>query len=100
MDAVLPDRSQSVVVPGGGVHHRGAHRAAALILAVVLLAGCTSTAAEGDRLVSLSGLCGLVWVGEDSFVAVRSTADGGAQLFAGTDDEHYGGILRPLPAAP
>lgn len=54
----------------------------------------------GDRLVSLSGLCGLVWVGEDSFVAVRSTADGGAQLFAGTDDEHYGGILRPLPAAP
>ena len=33
-------------------------------------------------------------------LAVRLLPDGGAQLFAGTDDEHYGGILRPLPAAP
>ena len=33
-------------------------------------------------------------------LALRLLPDGGAQLFAGTDDEHYGGILRPLPAVP
>lgn len=32
-------------------------------------------------------------------LAVRPTPEGNEQLFVGTDDERYGGILRPLPAA-
>ena len=30
-------------------------------------------------------------------VTVRRTDDGKRQVFVGTDDEHYGGILRLLP---
>lgn len=32
-------------------------------------------------------------------LAMRPTPEGNEQLFVGTDDERYGGILRPLPAA-
>lgn len=46
-----------------------------------------------ERIATLDG-------GKVESLAVRLLPDGGVQLFAGTDDEHYGGILRPLPVAP
>jgi len=47
---------------------------------------------EPVRIATLDG-------GKIESLAVRTTAAGGTQLFAGTDDEHYGGLFRPLPAA-
>jgi hypothetical protein len=31
-------------------------------------------------------------------IAIRETDEGGKQIFVGTDDEHFGGIIRLLPA--
>jgi hypothetical protein len=45
---------------------------------------------ENHRLATLDGL-------KVESICVRELPDGGNQVFVGTDDEHYGGILRPLP---
>lgn len=45
---------------------------------------------ENKRLATLDGL-------KVESICVRHLSDGGKQVFVGTDDEHYGGILRPLP---
>jgi hypothetical protein len=45
---------------------------------------------ENKRLASLDGL-------KVESVAIRETAEYGRQVFIGTDDEYYGGILRLLP---
>jgi hypothetical protein len=45
---------------------------------------------ENKRLASLDGL-------KVESVAIRETAEDGRQVFIGTDDEYYGGILRLLP---
>ncbi len=48
---------------------------------------------EGKSIANLDGL-------KVEAIAVREAAEGGRQLFAGTDDENYGGVIRPLPPAP
>lgn len=45
------------------------------------------------RLATLDGL-------KVESIAVRETKEGGRQIFVGTDDENYGGIIRLLPGAP
>lgn len=47
---------------------------------------------EGKSIANLDGL-------KVEAIAVREAAEGGGQLFVGTDDENYGGIIRPLPPA-
>jgi hypothetical protein len=42
------------------------------------------------RLATLDGL-------KVESIAVRESSEDGRQLYIGTDDEHYGGILRQLP---
>ncbi|MBP6440327.1 MAG: hypothetical protein KA259_01875 [Caldilineaceae bacterium] len=48
---------------------------------------------EGERLATLDGL-------KVESIAVRESADDGKQVYVGTDDEHYGGIIRLLPGTP
>lgn len=48
---------------------------------------------ESKRLAAMDGL-------KVESIAVRETNDGGKQVYVGTDDEHYGGIIRLLPIAP
>jgi hypothetical protein len=48
---------------------------------------------EGKRLATLDGL-------KVESIAVRESDDGGRQVYVGTDDERYGGIIRLLPWAP
>jgi hypothetical protein len=45
---------------------------------------------EGKRLATLDGL-------KVESIAVRESGEGGKQVYVGTDDEHYGGIIRLLP---
>lgn len=45
------------------------------------------------RLATLDGL-------KVESIALRETSEGGKQIFIGTDDEHYGGIIRLLPDLP
>ncbi|RPI34070.1 MAG: hypothetical protein EHM54_09990 [Nitrospiraceae bacterium] len=45
---------------------------------------------EGERLATLDGL-------KVESIAVRELNEGGKQVYVGTDDEHYGGIIRLLP---
>jgi hypothetical protein len=45
---------------------------------------------DAERLATLDGL-------KVESVTVRQLPDGGKQVYVGTDDEHYGGILRLLP---
>jgi hypothetical protein len=45
---------------------------------------------ENKRLATLDGL-------KVESIAVREPQAGVRQLYVGTDDEHYGGILRLLP---
>jgi hypothetical protein len=45
---------------------------------------------ENKRLADLDGL-------KVESIAIRETNEGGRQIFVGTDDEHYGGIIRLLP---
>ena len=45
---------------------------------------------EAKKIASLDGL-------KVESVVVRETASAGQQIFIGTDDEHYGGIIRLLP---
>jgi len=45
---------------------------------------------DAKRLATMDGL-------KVESIAVRKTGDGHKQVFVGTDDEHYGGILRLLP---
>lgn len=47
---------------------------------------------EAERLASLDGL-------KVESIAVIEPDEGGRRIYIGTDDEHYGGILRLLPAA-
>jgi hypothetical protein len=47
----------------------------------------------GERLATLDGL-------KVESIAVRESEQGGKQLYIGTDDEHYGGIIRLLPSPP
>jgi hypothetical protein len=46
--------------------------------------------AESVRLANLDGL-------KVESIAVRETSEGGKEVFVGTDDEHFGGIIRLLP---
>jgi hypothetical protein len=48
---------------------------------------------EGKRLATLDGL-------KVESIAVRESGEGAKQIYVGTDDEHYGGIIRPLPSVP
>ncbi len=48
---------------------------------------------EGKRLATLDGL-------KVESIAVRQSGEGGKQVYVGTDDEHYGGIIRLLPDVP
>jgi len=48
---------------------------------------------EGKKLATMDGL-------KVESIAVRETKESGRQLYVGTDDEHYGGILRLLPIMP
>lgn len=48
---------------------------------------------EGKRLATLDGL-------KVESIAVRESGEGGKQVYVGTDDEHYGGIIRLLPSVP
>jgi len=48
---------------------------------------------EGKRLATLDGL-------KVESIAVRETEEGGRQIYVGTDDENYGGIIRLLPRVP
>ncbi len=48
---------------------------------------------EGKRLATLDGL-------KVESIAVRESDKGGKQVYVGTDDEHYGGIIRLLPSVP
>lgn len=48
---------------------------------------------EGERLATLDGL-------KVESIAVRESNEGGKQVYVGTDDEHYGGIIRLLPSVP
>jgi hypothetical protein len=45
---------------------------------------------ENKRLANLDGL-------KVESIAVREASEGSKQLYVGTDDEHYGGIMRLLP---
>ncbi len=47
---------------------------------------------ENRRLANLDGL-------KVESIAVRELNGGGKQIFVGTDDEHYGGIIRLLPGS-
>ena len=44
-----------------------------------------------ERMATLDGL-------KVESIAIRQSASGNRQVFVGSDDEHYGGILRPLPS--
>lgn len=46
---------------------------------------------ESKRLATLDGL-------KVESITVRESENGGKQVFVGTDDEHYGGIIRLLPS--
>ncbi len=46
---------------------------------------------EGRRLATLDGL-------KVESIAVRESSEGGKEIYVGTDDENYGGIIRLLPA--
>jgi hypothetical protein len=46
---------------------------------------------EGKRVATLDGL-------KVESIAVRETGEGRKQVYVGTDDEHYGGIIRLLPS--
>lgn len=48
---------------------------------------------EGKRLATLDGL-------KVESIAVRESDKTGKQVYIGTDDEHYGGIIRLLPSVP
>jgi hypothetical protein len=48
---------------------------------------------EGKRLANLDGL-------KVESIAVRQSDEDGKQVYVGTDDEHYGGIIRLLPSVP
>ena len=48
---------------------------------------------ECKRLATLDGL-------KVESIAVREADEGGKQVYVGTDDEHYGGIIRLLPNVP
>ncbi len=48
---------------------------------------------EGKRLATLDGL-------KVESIAIRESDKGGKQVYVGTDDEHYGGIIRLLPSVP
>jgi len=48
---------------------------------------------ESKRLATLDGL-------KVESITVRESEKSGKQVFVGTDDEHYGGIIRLLPSAP
>jgi hypothetical protein len=48
---------------------------------------------EGKRLATLDGL-------KVESIAVRESGEGGKQVYVGTDDEHYGGVIRLLPSVP
>lgn len=48
---------------------------------------------ESKRLATLDGL-------KVESIAVRESNEGGKQVYVGTDDEHYGGIIRLLPGMP
>ena len=48
------------------------------------------TLTKPQRIATLDGL-------KVECVSLRKSASGETQIFVGTDDEHYGGILRPLP---
>jgi len=45
---------------------------------------------EHKRLATLDGL-------KVESIAVRKPGAGGKQIYFGTDDEHYGGIIRLIP---
>jgi len=47
----------------------------------------------GERLATLDGL-------KVESIAMRETDEGGKQVYVGTDDENYGGIIRLLPRVP
>lgn len=66
---------------------------------VVWRIGRIGRGADGQPQVDLSAptrLATLDWLKVES-LAVRESRQHGTQLFIGTDDENYGGILRPLP---
>lgn len=48
---------------------------------------------EGKRLATLDGL-------KVESIAICESDKGGKQVYVGTDDEHYGGIIRLLPGVP
>lgn len=48
---------------------------------------------EGKRLATLDGL-------KVESIAIRESENGEKSIYVGTDDEHYGGILRLLPLLP
>jgi hypothetical protein len=47
---------------------------------------------ENKRLANLDGL-------KVESIAIRESNEGGKQIYVGTDDEHYGGIIRLLPSS-
>jgi hypothetical protein len=47
---------------------------------------------ENKRLANLDGL-------KVESIAIRESNEGGKQIYVGTDDEHYGGIIRLLPGS-
>ena len=67
---------------------------------VVWRIGRISTGADGQPQVDLSAPTRLATLDglKVESLAVRESRQHGSQLFIGTDDENYGGILRPLPA--
>jgi hypothetical protein len=48
---------------------------------------------ENKRLATLDGL-------KVENIAARESGKDGKQVYVGTDDEHYGGIIRLLPSVP
>jgi len=66
---------------------------------VVWRIGRISTGADGQPQVDLSAPTRLATLDglKVESLAVRESRQHGTQLFIGTDDENYGGILRPLP---
>lgn len=66
---------------------------------VVWRIGRIGRGSDGQPQVDLSGATRLATLDglKVESLAVRESARDGTQLFIGTDDENYGGILRPLP---
>lgn len=48
---------------------------------------------KGKKLATMDGL-------KVESIAVHESQAGGKQVFVGTDDEHFGGIIRLLPEVP